>query len=430
VKAANYQLPITNLLVHMQKEDKQDSRTTGDLRREDWTDEEEGEPQSRRARAQTFFRRHRWLFALGVAIIVAAGAFVWRYYSVRQSTDDAQIDGHIVPVSARVGGTVMTIGVADNQYVDRGAVLVTLDPRDYQVALDRARADLASSEASAAAARTNVPITSTTTTSNVSTAEAALNAAHKEVDAAQARAAEARANADKLTADLKRARLLVAKEEISEQQFDAAVAASASANAAVQAAEANVAAARSYVAQAEAGLRSARTAPRQLQMIEARAAEAQAAVQRSRAMVQQAELNLQYTTVRAPFAGIVSKRGVELGQVVMAGQPLYALINLEDVYVTANFKETQLERMCPGQPAAIYVDTFGRDYQGRVDSLSGATGERFSLLPPENASGNYVKVVQRVPVKIAFDPGQDAAHELRPGMSVEPTVRLDKPCGK
>ena len=395
--------------------------------REPW--QEETESASERDRAGFQVHPHaRWLLIVVAILAIAVGAYVWHYYSLRESTDDAEIDGHIVPVSPRVGGTVIAIDVQDNQYVERGAEIAQLDPKDFQVALERARADLANAQAAAAAAGTGVPIVSTTTTSNLSSAEATLNAAHKEVDAAQARAREAEANYTKVAADLKRAALLIAKEEISQQQYDAATAAEQGAKAAVEAAHALVASAQSHVAQAEAGVRAAQTGPHQVAVTRSRAAEAQAAVLRSRAAMDQAALNLQYTTVRAPFAGIVSKRSVELGQVISAGQPLFALIDLENIYITANFKETQLRHMCPGQPAIIHVDTFARDYQGHVDSLSGATGQRFSLLPPENATGNYVKVVQRVPVKLVLEKGEDPNHNLRPGMSVEPTIMTERPC--
>jgi membrane fusion protein (multidrug efflux system) len=394
---------------------------------------EEAESPSRRERAQTYFRDRphaKWIVLLVVALMMGAGVQVWRYYSVRQSTDDAEIDGHIEAVSARVSGAVISVNVNDNQYVDSGTVLVRLDPKDFQVALDRARAELADAQAAAAAAHSAVPITSTTTTSNISSAQAVLNAARKEVEAAQARLLEAQANDTRIAADLKRAQQLVAKDEISQQQYDAAVAAAQSSKASVDAAAATVASAQSHVAEAAAGVRAAETAPQQIAVTRSRADAADAAVQKFEAAVQQAELNLQYTTVRAPFAGTISKRSVEPGQVIASGQPIFALVNLEDVYVTANFKETQLAHMCPGQPATIRVDTFGHDYQGHVDSLSGATGSRFSLLPPENATGNYVKVVQRVPVKLVFESGQDPNHNLRPGMSVEPTVRVDQACKK
>ncbi len=397
-----------------------------DQAREPWPEEAEAE-QARRG----YFRQHpraKWVVLIVLAAIVAIGLYLWRYYSVRESTDDAQIDGHIAPVSARVGGTVLKVNVDDNQYVDAGSVLVQLDPKDYQVALDRARAEYEDAVAAAAAARTGVPITSTTTASNLATARANLNAADKEVDAARARQQEAEANYTKVSADLNRMKQLIAKDEISRQQYDAAVAAEEAAKATVDAARANVATAQSHVIQAQAQVEAAATAPQQVSVIKARASAAEAAVQKAKANLEQAELNLQYTTVRAPFNGVVSKRSVEPGQVVNPGQPLFAVVNLEDIWVTANFKETQLHQMCPGQPATIHVDTFNHDYSGHVDSIGGATGARFSLLPPENATGNYVKVVQRIPVKIVFGKGQDPNHLLRPGMSVEPTVMVNQPC--
>jgi len=391
--------------------------------REPWP--EETEPPSRRARARSYFRTHpnaKWVILLAVVVLIAVGIAVWHYYSIRESTDDAQIDGHIVPVSARVGGTVIKRFVDDNQLVKAGDMLVQLDTKDYQVALDRARAELADAEAASRAASTGVPIASTTTSSGLSTARANLSATQREVDAAEARLREAEATYKKAASDLKRADQLIARDEISQQQHDAAVWSETSARANLDAARAAVATAHSHVAQAQAQLQAAQTAPQQVAITRARAGSAEANVQTKRAAVEQAELNLQYTTVRAPFAGIVSKRNAEPGQVVQPGQPLFAVVDLDDIWVTANFKETQLKNMRPGQSATIHVDAYGHDYKGRVDSIGGATGARFSLLPPENATGNYVKVVQRIPIKILFEKGQDPNHLLRPGMSVVPTV--------
>ncbi len=403
--------------------------TAVDQAREPWPEEAEAEEPERRRHG--YFRQHpraKWVVLAIVVTAIVAAVTVWRYYSVRESTDDAQIDGHIVPVSARVNGTVIKVSVDDNQFVEAGAVLVQLDPKDYEVALARARADFNDAVANAMAARTGVPITTTTTTTGLSTARANLNAAQQEVDAARARQQEAEANYTKVAADLERMKQLIAKDEVSRQQYDAAVAAAAAARATVDGARAAVAAAQSHVAQAEAQVAAAATGPQQVTVTRARAAAADATVQKNKAALDQAELNLTYTTVRAPFAGVVSKRSVEPGQVVSAGQPLFAIVNLEDIWVTANYKETQLHQMCSGQPAKIHVDTFNRDYDGHVDSIGGATGARFSLLPPENATGNYVKVVQRIPVKIVFEKGQDPNHLLRPGMSVEPTVMVNQPC--
>ena len=387
--------------------------------------QEEGEERSRRERARSYFkdRPHaKWvLLALFLAAVIA-GLAVWRYYAVRETTDDAQIDGHIDPVSARVSGTVVQVSVDDNQYVEKGTVLVQLDPTDYQVALDKAKAELADAQAAARAARTGVPITAVGTSSQVSLAQANVAAAEKEEEAARARVQEAEAKYTKAASDLRRMEQLIARDEISQQQYDAAVATEKGARATVDAERANEAAARSRVRQAEAQLRSARTGPQQVEVTRARAGSAEAAVARAQANLDQARLNLEYATLKAPVSGIVSQRHVEPGQVVQPGQPLLAIVELDDLWVTANYKETQLRNMHPGQPAKISVDAYGHTYNGHVDSIGGATGARFSLLPPENATGNYVKVVQRVPVKIVLEKGQDPDHRLRPGMSVVPTV--------
>lgn len=391
--------------------------------REPWP--EETEEVSGRHRAKSYFRQHpgtKWFFLLLFLAAVVGGILIWRYYSARETTDDAQVDAHIAPVSARVSGTVVKVNVDDNQFVKAGTVLVQLDPKDYQVALQRAQAELADAQASERAARTTVPITSTSTRSAVEMTQANLAASQKQVAAANARLREADANHTKAAQDLERMRQLVAKDEVSRQQYDTAVAAEQAARAAVDAASAAVATAQSQVAQAQAQVRQAETAPEQVAVTQARAGAALASVGKSQAAVAQAQLNLQYTTIVAPFDGIVSKRNVEPGQVVQAGQPLMSLVDLSDVWATVNFKETQLEHMKVGQPATIHVDAYGRDYKGHVDSIGGGTGARFSLLPPENATGNYVKVVQRVPVKVVFEPGQDIS-ALRPGMSVNVTVK-------
>ncbi len=376
-------------------------------------------------RRHSYLREHpavKWGLIIGGMAMLVALIIVWRYYAVRETTDDAEIDGHITPISARVGGTVTALNFQDNQFVEEGAVLVQLDPQDYQVAMARAEADLADARASAEAAGTNVPITHTSTYNQLKIALAGRTATQRQVDAARARVAEAEANYVKVAKDLERMAELVSKDEISQQQYDTAVASEKSAKATVDAAHASLAAADAQVAQAEAAVRTAETAPQQVAMTRARHSAAIALVQRAEAALAQARLNLEYCTVRAPGAGIVSKRSAEVGQVVQPGQPLAALVLTRDIYVTANFKETELKNMRPGQKATIHVDAYDRDLNGHVDSIGGATGARFSLLPPENATGNYVKVVQRLPVKIVFEPGQDPQHLLRPGMSVEPTV--------
>jgi len=386
---------------------------------------EEVEEPSKSARAKTFFRRHpraKWLLMFLVLLVLALGVYLWHYFSIRETTDDAQIDGHIGPISARITGTVIDVYVDDNYFVKEGQLLVKLDPRDYEVALQRAEGDLADAQATARAAEIGVPINTTTTSNQVRTSQADVNAAMKEVESAQARVNEAQANYNKAAQDLKRFAVLVAKDEISQQQYDAAVAAEQSTLATLEANRAAVATAQSRVAQAEAGLRTSLTAPQQVAATKARASAAWATVKTREAAVAQAQLNLRYTEIRAPFTGIVSKRNVEPGQVIQAGQPLFSIVNLADLWTTANYKETQLKNMRVGQAARIHVDAFDHDFKGHVDSLGGATGARFSLLPPENATGNYVKVVQRVPVKIVFEKGEDLEHRLRPGMSVEATV--------
>jgi membrane fusion protein (multidrug efflux system) len=387
--------------------------------------EEQWQEKPPASRSRSYLREHpavKWGVLIGGIVLLVALIVVWRYYAVRESTDDAQIDGHITPISARVSGTVISVNYRDNQFVDEGAVLVQFDPKDYEVAIQHAEADLADAKATAVAAGTNIPITHTSTSNQLQNALAARNAAQKQVEAALAREREAEANNVKVSKDLERMSELVQRDEISRQQYDSAVASDQSMKATVDAARASVAAAQAQVAQAEAMVRTAGTAPQQVAVIRARAGSAEALVQRAEASLEQARLNLQYATVRAPGAGIVSKRSAEVGQVVQAGQPLAALVLVQDIYVTANFKETQLKKMHPGQEATIYVDAYDRDLKGHVDSIGGATGARFSLLPPENATGNYVKVVQRIPVKLIFDAGQDPHHLLRPGMSVVPTV--------
>jgi membrane fusion protein (multidrug efflux system) len=389
---------------------------------------------------------------IGVALLVAVGAGVWWWIAAgRESTDDAQVDAHITPIASRVGGTVLRVPVEANQEVEAGAVLVEIDKRDYEVALERARAELADAEAAAVAARAGVPITSTTASSNETTArggveqadashleaQQAVEVARTRLSTAQARQREAAANASKAGRDVERLKPLLAKDEIAQQQFDAAVATAAASKAAMESAEAQVKeaelgirVAESRLAQASVGrqqasaeLKTAQTAPEQVMASRARADAADAKVRQNRAMVKQAELNLEYATVKAPVKGTVSRKGVEVGQVVQPGQPLMTVIPLDHVWVTANFKETQLEHMRPGQRVKIEVDAYGgREFSGKVESLAAATGSRFSLLPPDNATGNYVKVVQRVPVRIQLDEGQDPEHLLRPGMSVVPTV--------
>jgi membrane fusion protein (multidrug efflux system) len=382
--------------------------------------------------------RFRLFLIIGAIVLLVAGFFLWRYLGSYESTDDAQVDGHLNSVSARVSGHVAKLLVDDNQNVQAGQLLVQIDPTDYQVAVDHAKADYEDALAAARAAEVNVPLTSVNTDSQISTtdagilnSEAGIAAARQQYDAANAQLAEAEANNVKAQSDLVRYKQLVDKQEISQQQYDQAIASAKAAAASVEAARASASAAKQAISQAQAKLaeskadaRAAQTAPQQLEITRARAQSAQAQVMLKKAALDQAELNLQYTQIVAPVSGIVTNRTVEVGQNVQAGQELMKIINLDDIWVTANFKETQLREMRAGQPVTIHVDATGKDYNGHLQSISGSSGSISSLLPPENATGNYVKVVQRVPVKITFDQGETREHVLRPGMSVEPKVRL------
>ncbi len=373
---------------------------------------------------------------IAAIVLLVVGFFLYRYVTSYESTDDAQVDGHVNSISARVSGHVVKLNVQDNQYVQAGTVLVEIDPADYDVAVETAKADYQDAQASARAAGVNVPIASVDTSSQLSStqadvdsARAGISGAKQQREAAKAQVAAAEANNVKAQDDVVRYKQLVDKQEISQQQYDQAVAAAKANAATVLAARATADAAAQQVtqaqgklAQAQANWRSASTAPRQMEVTRARADSAEAIALKKKAALDQAQLNLQYTRIIAPVNGVVSNRSVEVGQNVAPGQELMKLVPLEDVWITANFKETQLREMKVGQAVTIEVDANGKKYEGKVDSLAGASGARFSLLPPENATGNYVKVVQRIPVKIVLNPGENKNHELRPGMSVEPKV--------
>ena len=382
------------------------------------------------------------VFLVAIVALLLVGWFWWesRHW---ENTDDAQVDGHIYPISARVSGHVIKVNYDDGQVVHKGDVLVQLDPTDYQVAFARAQADYADSQASAQAAEYGVPVSETGSASQIRSAsadlenaQAGLAAAQKQADAAQAQVVEAQANAQKLNADVERYRQLLGKREISQQQFDQATAAATGANATVAArqaallaAQAQVQQARSRITQAQAELRNAQITPKQVAATQARAKSAGAQVERYKAALDQAQLNLQYTTIVAPVDGIVGRRSVQVGQNVQTGQDLMSVVPLREIWVTANFKETQLQYMRSNQQTKIKVDTYGgRTWNGHVSNIGGATGAKYSLLPPENATGNYVKVVQRIPVRIDFDnnnsPDFNKDGLLRPGMSVVPDVKV------
>ncbi|HLJ24171.1 MAG TPA: HlyD family secretion protein [Candidatus Acidoferrales bacterium] len=380
-------------------------------------------------------RRTIAIVAVVVVVLIVGGFFLWRYLGSYESTDDAQVDAHLYPVSARVSGYVTKVNVGDNQYVQQGTVLVEIDPKDSEVAVEAAKANLASAEATAQSLNISVPITTTNTasqlkfaSSGVVSAGAAITAAEKQVSAAHAQLEAAQANDVKAQADLKRYKALVDKQEVAAQVYDQAVAAAKASAASVAAARDTEAAAeqavqqaRSELGQSEANQQSAETGPQQVSSTRARARAAIAEVQQKRAALDQAQLNLQYTKIVAPISGEVTK-SVVVGMNVQAGQQLLTVVPLDDVWVTANFKETELRDMKVGQKSDIHIDSTGKTFHGHVDSIAGATGPLFSLLPPENATGNYVKIVQRIPVKIVLDPGENQDHQLRPGMNVVPDV--------
>ena len=384
--------------------------------------------------------RRRGIAVVVVAILALVAIGIWWRSTYSESTDDAQVNGHLIQVSARVAGQVAKVYVEENQVVKAGDPIAELDPSDYKVAVENAEAALASAQANAAAANVNVPITTVNTGSNLSAADANLTALHaaveqaqQQMEAAQARVPQASANDIKAQADLERYKPLVEKDVISKQQFDAAVAAADAAKAAFsealhaeQAAEDGVKVAKEREAQAEAQLKFAKTGPEQVAAQSARARQAEAMVQEAQAKLDMAKLNLSYTRIVAPAAGIITRKSVEINQNVAPGQNLLTLVSLEGLWVTANFKETQLRHMSAGQAVEIDVDSTGRTYHGKVTQIGGATGSVLSLFPPENATGNYVKVVQRVPVRIDFTDlaAEDPNHELRPGLSVEPSVSV------
>lgn len=376
-----------------------------------------------------------------LAVLVGVG-YIGRNVFLYEDTDDAQVNGHIMPLSTRINGQVLAVRIIEGQVVHAGDVLLRIDPKDYEVAVAQAQANLADAEASAASSHWNVPIMSVSTRSNldsastaVTNAEAGVKSAEQNFESAKAALSQAEANSAKTDADLNRYQKLVAKEDISHQLYDQATAAAianraaaVSAQAAVLSAEQGVRQAEGKLLQAKADLRSAQTAPQQVSMIRARADAADAQVLQRKAQLDQAELNLGYTTIRSPVTGIIGKKTVEVGQNVGVGQELVEVVPLDDIWVTANFKETQLVHMRPGQAVDVNVDAYGRAWKAHVTNMGGGTGSVFSLLPPENATGNYVKVVQRVPVRIDFDrlPGGEFNAEglLKPGLSVEPDVRV------
>ncbi len=377
------------------------------------------------------------IFLASLVVLAVGCAFLLHYLSGFESTDDAQVDVHLYPVSARVSGYVQKVNVGDNQWVDQGSTLVEIDPKDYEVALARAEATLDAAEAAARSSNIDVPISTVDTSSqlkftssDIKNSEAAILAAEKQAVAAHARVLEAQAENVKAQDDVARYRLLLTKEEVPKQVYDHAYAVAATDVAAIAAAEADEAAAEqtvqeahSRLTEAEARYEDAQAGPQRVASTRDKALSAMADIKQKEAAVEQAQLNLGYTNILAPVTGEVTKKAV-VGLNVDPGEELLTVIPLDQVWITANFKETQLKHMRVGQKVSIELDSNGRTYNGHVDSIAGGTGPIFSLLPPENATGNYVKIVQRVPVKIVLEPGENRDHQLRPGMNVETKVYL------
>jgi len=386
--------------------------------------------------------RRRMIIIIVVAILAAIAIFFYWRSTFTEDTDDAQVDGNLYQVSSRVAGQVVQVDVEEQQTVHKGDPIAEVDPRDFQVALEQAQANLANAKADFEQARVNVPITSVTThtqvltsTSDVASTEAAVSQAEAQAAAANERIQQAKANALKAQIDVDRYTPLVKNDVISKQQFDQAVATSTADQAALNEAERSATASQDQIRQARARLaqalsqqrQSQQTAPKQVAAQLAREQAALAEVQQAQARLDQAKLNLGYTKIVAPIDGIVSRKTVAVGANLSVGQSLLTIVPLEDLWVTANFKETQLKEMHPGQAVELSVDALGgKKFSGHVAQIGGATGSALSLFPPENATGNYVKVVQRIPVRINFDDlaKQDPNHELRIGMSVEPKVRV------
>ena len=400
--------------------------------------QQQGSDQEQRENPEKKRRRSFILFFVIAVLVVGALLYYW-HSTFYEDTDDAQINGHIIQISARIQGHIINVPVKENQEVTAGTLIAEIDPHDYEVLVAQDEANLEAAEASYEAAKVNVPVTDIQSSSSLSSASANVQGANAQVqravrmlEQAQAEVTQAEANNTKSQMDLKRYTTLVEKDVISKQQYDQAVATAQANQAALASAKANAIAAQEQIAVAkqdlvasQAAQRNARSAPQLVAVQKAKADQAAAQVEQARAQLNQAKLNLSYTKIVAPVDGIITTKNVEVGQNVSPGQNLVTLVSLHDLWVTANFKETQLHLMRPGQTVKIHVDMNGRDYDGVVTQVGGATGSMLSLFPPENATGNYVKVVQRVPVRIDFTkPEENKDHFLRPGLSVEPTVRV------
>jgi membrane fusion protein (multidrug efflux system) len=382
--------------------------------------------------------KRRFIIIGVVALLVVVALLFWWHSTFYEDTDDASVSGHLIQISSRISGQVIKINFSENQRVTKDQVLIEIDPRDYQATVEQDEANLEAAEANYEAAKVNVPVTTIQTTSSISQAganlkgsDAGIRRAQQQFDQAKASVAQAEANNIKAQQDLQRFTPLVEKDVISKQQYDQYVATAkadaaqlAAAKANADAAEVQIAIAREQAAESKAQLQNAMNGPNQVKMEKSKADQAAAQVAQARAELDQARLNLSYTQIKAPADGIITQKSVEINDNVSVGQNMSTLVSLDDIWITANFKETQLRHMQQGQSVKIHVDAYDRDYNGHVTQIGGATGSNLSLFPPENATGNYVKVVQRVPVRIDLDQGENQDHSLRPGLSVEPTVRV------
>ena len=378
--------------------------------------------------------------ALLLLVVAAAGIGakqLWSYLDSYESTDDAQVEGHLNAIGSRISGTVIAVHFENNQTLSAGQLLVELDPRDYNIALEQAKARMVFAISELTAERPNVPIIQTANASVMATSQASINQADAAVaqaerdhESATADLRQAEANNTRAQAEEARYRELVEKQEISRSLYDQKLADARAGQAAVEAKRAASEASRRVIAQRQASLAASRTLlseaeqnnPRQLLLREATVRMRQANIEVIRTQVNEAELDLSYTKIFAPVSGIAGKKSVEVGKHVQPGRELLTITQTGDMWVTANFKETQLRRMHPGQKVTARVDALDREFEGTIESMPGATGSVYSVLPPENATGNYVKVVQRLPVRIHLNRNQAGLELLRPGMSVEPAV--------
>jgi membrane fusion protein, multidrug efflux system len=381
-------------------------------------------------------------FVIGVFVLVvlAISIGVYLYANTYEDTDDAQVDGHLNPIASRIDGTIKSVSVDDNERVQTGTLLVELDPSDYKVALQQAQAQYDQAIAQLGASHPSLPITRISNTSDLSSgqsdvegSEAALAAAQHDFDSAVARLKESEAVNERKQADFSRYQILFEKQEVARADYDQYKAAAAAQAQTVASNQAAVASAQKMVEQRTAQLAGQRSklqqvknsAPLQVAIREADIKSQQANTEAANAGLEMSRLNLSYCRIAAPVSGVITQRSAEVGARISRGQQLFMIVQTDDLWVTANFKETQLARIHPGQRVRIYVDALHEDFDGEVLSMPAVTGSRTSVLPPENATGNYVKVVQRLPVRIRFKPGQKDLDKLRPGMSVEPKVHLD-----